>query len=422
MCGIGAAWGKGAGAAVVKIGLWLSHRGHEGVGYAYLENGAVKLGKPPEDTQAALVHVRYSTSGPYGVSLQPVYVKYRDLEIAVAFNGTIVNFRQLDNTASFDGEALAKSLAREMWERGVVEGVQEVYKRIVGAASLVALTPWGILAVRDPHGIRPLALSHDIDGVKIASETVALENGIELAPGIAIMYGDRISTWKIDPKPMRLCALEYVYFAHPASKLGGRLVADVRKALGRALAEDETEEGDVVTYVPETARHAALGFAKRLGLEVVDAVVKNRFSGRLFIRPPSERKPEEAFYVVRDFIEKKRVFLIDDSLIRGTNIKAIIWMLKKAGATKVHVRIASPPIRWPCFYGMDFQKRTELVAWGRDVEEVREIIGADTLRYISMEKFRAILGDVVCYSCFTGVYPHGIDIDWAERELSRNFK
>ncbi|ACB40826.1 amidophosphoribosyltransferase [Pyrobaculum neutrophilum] len=419
MCGIGAVWGKGAGAAALRMANWLVHRGHEGVGYAYLEGGAVKLGRPPEDAPAAVVHTRYSTSGPYGVSLQPVYARYRDLELAVAFNGTVVNFRQLDSSASFDGEALARSLAREIWERGVEEGVQEVYRKIVGAASTVALTPWGIIAVRDPRGVRPLAVSYDQAGARVASETVALGDGIELAPGVALLYGSRISTWKVDPKPARLCALEYVYFAHPASKLEGRLVADVRRALGRALAEGEEVKADAVAYVPETARHAAAGFAEVLGLEVVDAVVKNRFSGRLFIKPPGERKAEEVFQVVKEYVAGRRIFLVDDSLIRGTNIRAIVWMLKRAGAAEVHVRIASPPIRWPCFFGMDFQRRSELVAWGREVEEVRQIVGADTLRYISMEKFREVLGDSVCYGCFTGVYPQEVDVEWAERELAR---
>jgi len=398
---------------------WLMHRGQEGVGYAYLAGEAIRTGAPPADAEAAIVHTRYSTSGVYGMQMQPVYARYRDLEVAVAFNGTIVNYKELDPSASFDGEALAKVLAREIWERGVEEGVAEVYRRVVGAASLVALLPWGLLVARDPYGVRPLVISNDGGAFKAASETVALGDGVELAPGVAGLYGRRFSLWKVDPRPQRLCALEYVYFAHSASKLGGRLVGDVRMLLGRVLAEEETEEGDVVTYVPETARHAAWGFAERLGLRLVDAVVKSRYAGRIFIKPPEERDASHVFQVVKELVAGRRVFLLDDSLIRGTNIRAIVWALRRAGASKIHVRVASPPIRWPCFYGMDFQRREELVAWGRDVEEIRRVIGADTLRYISLERFREVLGDAVCYACFTGRYLHDIEVSWAERQVAR---
>jgi amidophosphoribosyltransferase (EC 2.4.2.14) len=419
MCGIGGAWGRGAGNVVVEMAQWLMHRGQEGVGYAYLEGGSIRLGAPSAEADAAVVHTRYSTSGAYGVPLQPVYAKYRDLEAAVAFNGTIINYKELDPSASFDGEALAKSLVKEMWERGVEEGVREVFRKITGAASLVALLPWGLLAVRDPNGIRPLAISNEGGMFKVASETVALGDGVELAPGVAAVYGKRFALWKVDPREPRLCALEYVYFAHPASVLGGRVVGDVRMRLGEALAEEETEEADLVTYVPETARLIAQGFARRLGLEVVEAVVKNRYAGRIFIKPPAERSAESVFRVVKSAVSGKRVFLVDDSLIRGTNLKALVWMLKRAGASKVHVRVASPPVKWPCFYGMDFQTRRELVAWGREVEEVRGIIGADTLRYISLEKFKEVLGRNICYACFTGRYLHDIDLNWAERQLAR---
>jgi amidophosphoribosyltransferase len=337
------------------------------------------------------------------------------LELAVAFNGTIVNYRQLDPSASFDGEALAKGLARAIWELGLEAGVAEIYRRIAGAASLVALLPWGLLAVRDPRGVRPLAVSNEGGLFKAASETIALDgDGVELAPGVAALYGERISTWKVDPQPPRLCALEYVYFTHPASSMGGRLVAEVRRPLGRALAE-EAERADVVAYVPETARHAAASFAERLGLEVVDAVVKSRYAGRVFLKPPSERDAETAFRVVEKLVAGRRVFLIDDTLIRGTNLRSIVPMLKAAGAAAVHVRIVSPPVRWPCFYGMDFQTRRELAMWGREVEDVRAMIGADTPRCMSMEKFAQVLGEGVCYACFTGEYLHDIDVAWAER-------
>ncbi|MEM1615149.1 MAG: amidophosphoribosyltransferase [Pyrobaculum sp.] len=421
MCGIGGAWGEDAAAFVEKMEPWLLHRGHEGVGYAHAKGGEVRFGRPPPDAEGALIHTRYSTTGPYGESLQPVLAKYRDLEIAVVFNGTVVNYRQLHRVAKFDGEALAHALAKAIWEAGLEEGVAHVYQKIVGAASLLALTPWGLLAVRDPRGVRPLSVRHYHGGFAAASESVALDGGAELAPGVAVLYGRKLSTWRLGNAAERLCALEYVYFAHNATELGGRVVYSVRRALGRALAEEEDAAGrvDVVTYVPETARVAASAYAEALQKPLVDAVVKSRFAGRIFITPPHARSPGDAFRVVKDAVAGRRVALVDDSLIRGTNIKTVVKMLREAGASEVHVRIASPPIKYPCFFGMDFPTRRELIAHARSVEEVKFFIGADTLRYISLEKFRQVIGQNACYGCFTGEYPQRIDIKWAESALTR---
>lgn len=412
MCGIAGAWGRSAGEVAKRMAPWLMHRGHEGVGYAYVSQDGVKLGPPPDDAEGALVHTRYSTSGAYGVQLQPVLAKHRDLELALVFNGTVVNYKQLAD-GRFDGEALARALAREIWERGLEEGVIHVYSKIVGAASLLALTPWGLLAVRDPRGVRPLAYRHYGGGMAFASETVALGGGQELAPGLAVLYGKRLAFWKIPPGENKLCAMELVYFAHPASSMGGWLVADVRRALGRALAEVEDREFDVVAYVPETARTAAEAFAEALGKPLVDAVVKNRFAGRVFITPPHLRNPGDAFRAVPELVVGKRVALVDDSLIRGTNIRTVVRLLRDAGAREVHVRIASPPVMWPCFFGLDFPTRKELAAYKRGVEAIRAYIGADSLIYLPLEKFRQILG-TACYGCFTGEYPIDVDVEEAE--------
>lgn len=418
MCGIGGAWGRGAADAVAAMEPWLRHRGQEGVGYAYSLAGSLALGRPPEEAEGALVHTRYSTTGPYGAALQPVLARHRDLELAVAFNGTIVNYRRLADGASFDGEALARALAREVWELGLEEGVRAVFGRMVGAASLVALTPWGLLAVRDPRGVRPLAVAQAGGLSAAASETVALDGGVELPPGVAVLFGRRYAMWKLDVGGPAVCALEYVYFSHPASLLGGRRVADVRRALGRALAEGEDAELDAVAYIPESAREAAAGYAEALGLPLVEAVVKARSAGRLFIAPPHARSAHRAFRAVRELAAGRRLALVDDSLIRGTNVRAVVRMLREAGAREVHVRIASPPVRWPCFLGMDFQTRRELAAHGRDLEDVRQLIGADSLRYLDLNRFASIIGPA-CYGCFTGRYPLQVDVEEAERELGR---
>ncbi|MFN7105375.1 MAG: amidophosphoribosyltransferase [Pyrobaculum sp.] len=421
MCGIGGAWGLDSSSFVQKMSQWLLHRGHEGVGYAYIKDGAITIGPPPEDVDGALVHTRYSTTGPYGAALQPVAARHRDLEVAVVFNGTVVNYKRLGvESPSFDGEAVAKALAREIWELGLEEGVTSLFRKIIGAASLLALTPWGLLAVRDLMGVRPLAVRNFYGGVAAASETVALGGGQELPPGVALIYGKKYATWRIYNSGVKLCALEYVYFAHRASELGGRLVYEVRKRLGEALADEESLDIDMVTYVPETARTAAESYAAKIGKPLVEAVVKSRYAGRIFITPPHSRSPADVFRVVKTDVAGRKVALVDDSLIRGTNIKTIIRLLREAGAREIHVRIASPPVKWPCFFGMDFQTRRELAAYGRDIEDVRLLVGADTLRYLPLEKFIEILGPPVCYGCFTGRYPIEIDVAWAEREIERS--
>ncbi|MGC8583623.1 MAG: amidophosphoribosyltransferase [Thermoproteus sp.] len=420
MCGIGGAWGSNSAVLAKRMAPWLMHRGQEGVGYAYYAGGSISIGEPPDGSEGALVHTRYSTSGPYGQQLQPVLARHRDLEIALVFNGTIVNYKRLGvDSPRFDGDALARALAREIWERGLEQGVRAVYGKIVGAASILALTPWGLLAVRDPRGIRPLSYRLLEDGVVYASEDVALEGGEEVPPGLAVVHGRRNASWLVPPGENRLCALEYVYFAHPASTLGGRYVYAVRRALGEALAAAETEEIDAVAFVPETARIAASAYAERLGVPLVEAVVKNRFVGRVFISPPSARVAEDVFRVVKELVEGKKVAVVDDSLIRGTNIRAVVRRLREAGALRVHVRIASPPVRWPCFFGMDFYSRRELIAHGKSEEEVAKAIGADTLRYVPVDVFRNIVGPASCLGCFTGNYPVEVDVGWAEREVAR---
>ncbi|MEL9990605.1 MAG: amidophosphoribosyltransferase [Thermoproteus sp.] len=417
MCGIGAVWGDGAYERAGALARWLMHRGEEGVGFAYLSGGRVELGRPRDGADAVLVHTRYSTTGPYGVQIQPVLAKHRDFEVAVAFNGTVVNYRRLAPGASSDSEALAKRLAVLFWEYGPLDGLRALFDELVGAASLIALTPDGVVAARDPRGIRPLAFST----AAVASETVALGlDAEELAPGQALFYSKgSLKLADVSRGPERLCALEYVYFAHPASRLSGRGIWDVRRSLGRLLARGEGAEVDVVAYVPETARAAAIGYAEALGKPLVDAVVKNRYAGRIFIKPPGLRTADEAFRVVRDLVEGRRVALVDDSIIRGTNLRSIVLELKRAGAREVHVRIASPPVRWPCFFGMDFQNRKELIAANKNVEEIAAALGADSLRYLDFDLFSSALGPNVCYGCFTGVYPMKIDVEWAERELSR---
>ncbi|WP_052883231.1 amidophosphoribosyltransferase [Thermoproteus tenax] len=417
MCGIGAVWDRNVGIRAREMSVWLMHRGEEGVRYAFLRNGEIAVGDSvPEDAEAALVHARYSTTGPYGVQLQPVLARYRDLEVAVAFNGTVANYRQIAPRAKTDSEAYAQKLAEALWEHGLEEGLRELYSKIVGAASSVFITAELVVGFRDPRGVRPLSFSDDA----AASETIALGGrGIDLRPGHAVVWS-RGSARVVEVMSLkeRLCSLEFVYFAHPGSRIQGRLVADVRRELGRRLAEGEDADIEVVAYVPETARHAAAGYAEGLGRPLVDAVLKNRYSGRIFIKPPYMRNASPSFRVVEDYVKGRRVALVDDSLIRGTNLRDIVVKLKAAGAREVHVRIASPPVKWPCFFGMDFQSRSELMANGRGLAEIARLLRADSLRYLSLEQFKVVIGERACYGCFTGRYPQRIKVAQLEREIA----
>ncbi|MFB6491348.1 MAG: amidophosphoribosyltransferase [Thermoproteus sp. AZ2] len=403
MCGIGGVWGPGAVEAAAEMAKWLMHRGEEGVGYAYLSKDGVKVGAPAGEVEAAVVHTRYSTSGPYGVQIQPVLAKYRDLEAAVAFNGTVVNYKVLDPGAAADAEALAKKFVELVWEHGLAEGLRALYEAIEGAASIIALTQEALIAVRDIRGIRPLAYA----GRAAASESIALEGASsEIPPGYAVVIkGGGAELVKYGEGVERLCALEYVYFAHPASRLGGRRVAEVRRALGAALAKREEVRVDAAAYVPETAETAAEAYAEALGKPLAEAIMKNRYAGRIFIKPPDKREPKAAFKVDAEAVAGKSIAVVDDSLIRGTNLGSLVKALRAAGARGVHLRIASPPIRWPCYYGMDFQTPEELAARGKTEGELAREIGADSLKYLPLEDFRTILGPNICYACFTGEYP-----------------
>jgi len=381
-----------------------------------------------------LGHARYSTSGPYNVELQPIVLG----DMALVFNGTIANYRELARimrgeglevaNEHYDTWVLAMYLGYLLTKHGVEDAIRRLFMTVKGGYAIIAIWKGQLLLIRDPWGIRPLSVGFNEDGIAAASETSALEVlGIrwrELEPGKAVVFNSKgdVNEYYADgvrSNRRAYCALEYIYFMRPDSFFNGISVYSVRQRLGLSLARKEPiKDIDVVTPIPESARVAAQSYARALGRPMEDLVVKNRFLGRNFIKPPMERNGE-LYGIVRE-VRDKSLALIDDSIIRGDTLRSLIPRLRRYGARAIHVRVSSPPIRYPCFMGMDFPTRRELIAHGRTIDGIREILGADSLIYLTVDELLWSIGvDEVCTACFTGNYPFDVNIDELERDFTR---
>jgi amidophosphoribosyltransferase len=334
-------------------------------------------------------------------------------------------------TSSTDTELIAHILAIELIKHKFEDALVNTMKKIKGAYSLVILTGRGELAaVRDPRGFRPLCLGSSDEAHFVSSESIGIEaagGNFErpVEPGeIVLMDQGGVRSIKPFSKKRRAhCMFEYVYFARPDSMIDGKYVLEVREDIGRRLAREHPVDADVVVPVPDSARTAANGFSEESGIPAVEGIYKNRYIGRTFIMPKQSIR-EEAVRLkmnpVRPKIEGKRVVLQDDSIVRGTTTKKIVEILKDAGATEVHVRIGCPPLRWPCFMGIDMATRRELIAAGQDEESVRKSLGADSLGYISIDGLVEAIGherEELCLACLTGEYPLDIEDGRYKKEL-----
>ncbi len=434
MCGIAGFLGEAAAQLVYELLVELQHRGHEGAGIAYLsgsrfvvEGGlglvyeAVKPYRLPSTARLAIGHVRYSTSGPYGAVYQPLVVEANGVQVAVAFNGNIVNYRSVAREllggldVDWDAWVLAKLLATTYREEGnLADALRAALEPLRGSYAVVAASSHGELAAaRDPHGIRPLAFSVDETHVAVASETAALEAlGLawrELGHAQLLYCVERHCSIeslgsRAEPRP---CIFEYIYFSRPDSVFEGVPVYNARLEMGRRLARLDDVQADYVAPVPDSGRAAATGYALEKGLPLLEVLYPNRFRGRAFIMPPSLRKRHVArkYGVIRSVVNGSRVILVDDSIVRGTTAARIVSMLRESGAKEVHFRSASPPVICPCPLGIDFPRPSELIARGRGVGEIKAMIGADTLLYNTLENVEAAIGKPVCTACFTCSYP-----------------
>jgi amidophosphoribosyltransferase len=424
----------------------LQHRGQESAGIATADGKTIRvftgMGRVSnvfnEDSlknltgHMAIGHNRYSTAGSSRVAnAQPIVVGNDTSTIAIAHNGNIVNAMHLYEEligqgysfrGSTDSEVVA-NLILSSPGKNWAEKIRYAMRRLQGAYSLVILTPQELYAVRDPLGVRPLCLGRVDGGWAVASESCALyhidaefvrevqpdeivainENGIQSYPGESTKRG--------------LCIFEYIYFARPDSVISGKLLYPARQAMGAGLAREYPVDADIVMGVPDSATAAATGYARESGIPVVEGLIKNRYVGRTFIEPDQRMRDmgvKLKFNPLPQVLDGERLVVVDDSIVRGTTTPSVIRLLRKAGAKEVHMRICAPPIKYPCFLGVDMATRRELIAAQKSIPEICEFIGADSLGYLSIDgllKAVALPREIFCLACFTGEYPIPVQLE-----------
>ena len=435
-------------ASTIYYGLFaLQHRGQESCGIAVSETNGPK-GKVTSHKGMGLVnevftqenlepmkgdigvgHVRYSTAGASTrENAQPLVLNYVKGTLALAHNGNLINAKELRHDLEYtgaifqttiDSEVIAYHIARErLNSKTVEEAVGRAIKKIKGAFSLVVMSPRKLVGARDPFGFKPLCIGKRDNAYILASETCALDTvGAEyvrdVLPGEIVTItpeGIQSDTSLCLPKEKEArCIFEYIYFARPDSHIDGVSVYGSRIKAGRFLAMDSPVEADLVVGVPESGNAAALGYAMESGIPYGTAFVKNGYVGRTFIKPKQSNRESSVkikLNVLAESVKGKRVIMIDDSIVRGTTSDRIVKMLREAGATEVHVRISSPPFLWPCYFGTDIPERNQLIAYNHTIEEIRDIIGADSLGYLGLERLTELSeGLPICTGCFNGKYP-----------------
>ncbi len=422
----------------------LQHRGQEACGISVNHNGVIRTHKDlglvgdvfHQDIldrmtgTMAIGHVRYSTTGvPSRENAQPLSIRHVKGNLALAHNGNLVNAYELRRSiemnggifsSSSDTEALAYTIVQERIKCGSIEmAVLNAMSVIQGAYSLVVMSPRKLIAARDPHGFRPLVVGKaGTNSYVFASETCALDTiGAEflrdVAPGevIVIEDGELRSLRYPIPCAHTTCVFEYIYFARPDSVIDGASVEFARQEAGRHLAMEHPVDADVVIGVPDSGIPAAIGYAKASGIPYGVGLIKNRYIGRTFIQPGQknrERSVRMKLNALKYAVEGKRVVMVDDSIVRGTTCARLVKILRDAGAKEVHMRVSAPPFLHPCFFGTDVPDRESLIANNHTVEEIRDIIGVDSLGYLSIKAAGQIAVGAscgFCNGCFTGVYP-----------------
>ena len=457
-CGVFGVWAPGEEVAKLSFyGLYaLQHRGTESAGIATSDGERILIFKDmglvsqvfTEGDLAtlkgnlAIGHCRYSTTGSSTwVNAQPTLRPTKYGTLALAHNGNLTNtgdlaelVQKLEGSATSmsgittDTEIMTALIALQD-EKNVEASSLAVLPQLEGAFSLVFMDEHTLYAARDRHGVRPLVLGKLETGWVVASESAALDivgaafvREIEPGEFIAIdKNGVRSQRWaEAQPKG---CLFEYVYLARPDTTIAGSGIHKTRVAIGAQLAKEAPAEADLVIPVPESGTPAAIGYAKESGIPFGLGLVKNSYVGRTFIQPSQTIRQlgiRLKLNPLREIIEGKRIVVVDDSIVRGNTQRAIVRMLREAGAREIHVRISSPPVKWPCYYGIDFATKAELIANGLEVEEIRRSIGADSLGYVSLDGLISatqVASDRLCSACFTGHYPIRIPEDMSEGKL-----
>ena len=441
-CGVFGIFGHPEAANLTYLGLYaLQHRGQESAGIATGDGEKLRVSRAmgqvadafSEDTLASLPghlaigHTRYSTAGESKLeNAQPFLIDCAHGQIAIGHNGNLVNARELREELVRNGSIFQSGSDTEVFlhlyarsrAASVEEAIVESIAQVRGAYSLAILTKNRLIAARDPHGFRPLALGRLGEAWIVCSETCALDligaqyvRDVEPGELLVISEGGLRSIKPFPQQALSHCVFEHVYFSRPDSYVFGRSVNEVRTDLGRILARESGVEADVVVPIPDSGVCAAIGYAEEAGLPMKMGLIRNHYVGRTFIQPQQSIRHFSVrvkLNPVRSILEGRRVVLLDDSIVRGTTSRKIVKMVKAAGAREVHLRISCPPTISPCFYGVDTPSRAELIAATHTIDEIRKYVDADSISYLSLDGLRQAVGSQqssYCTSCYTGVYP-----------------
>ena len=424
----------------------LQHRGQESAGIATTNGKRIQVHASmglvsqvfDEDSLSqlsgdiAIGHNRYSTRGSSRVgNVQPILVSTGSNTIAIAHNGNIVNAEHLYKELYDRGYTFQTSTDTEVIgnlilsspKKNWIDKIRYAMHRLQGAYSLVIMTNHSLFAVRDPLGVRPLCLGAIDSGWVIASESCALDHiGAsfirEIEPGeIVTITENGVDSYQAEVSRRALCIFEYIYFARPDSVINGRLLYPARQAMGEGLAQEHQVDADLVIGVPDSATAAGIGYARQSNIPLCEGLLKNRYVGRTFIEPDQRIRDlgvKLKFNPLPQMLGGKRVVVIDDSIVRGTTTPQVVRLLRKAGTKEIHMRICAPPIRYPCFFGVDMASRWELIAAQKTIPEIRDFIDADSLGYLSIDgliKAIALPRDIFCLACFTGDYPIPVQLE-----------
>ena len=473
-CGVFGTWGHETPALATYLGLFsLQHRGQESAGIAATDGhrierttgmGLVSQVFPEHQVHrldavaherteefgavgGAIGHNRYSTTGASRAeNAQPFVSAYKGGPVAIAHNGNLINALRIRRRLEDEGHAFASTsdtevvltLLAALSQTGCDDPVGEALRQFQGAFSVVMLFKDRIEIARDPQGWRPLVIGRTESGALVAaSETVALDVAAarlirEVEPGEIVTLSDEgLSSRRFADAsaPHAHCVFEHVYFASPASTVFGSNVQMVRERLGERLAIEAPADADIVVPMPDSGRSAATGYAMRSGLPYREGIIPNRYVGRTFIKPTGEERAAAVrlkLNIIADVVRDKRVVIVDDSIVRGTTTRAKMDQLRAAGAKEIHLRISCPPIRHPCYFGVDFPDREQLVAHGRDVEQIRALLNVDSVGYLSIEGMLEVVGTAevpgshYCAACFSGRYPIELDESLRHEALHHN--
>ena len=437
-------------ALTTYLGLFaLQNRGQESTGIVVSDGVNVDIkrgmglvtevfrdGLPQLPGHMAIGHVRYSTTGAsLAINIQPLKVCYAGGNLSLSHNGNLTNAKKIREKLAQEGAVFQTSVDTEVIitliarSRGatIEDKIAEAMRELTGAFSLVIMTDDKMFAVRDSYGYRPLCIGKLDTGYIISSETCALDAiGAafvrDVLPGeVVVISSDQqeFTSYFFTPPREKLarCVFEYIYFARPDSVIDGQCVYQSRVAMGRQLAKENARiQADIVVSVPDSGTPAAIGYSLESGIPFLEGLIKNRYMGRTFIQPEQKKRANSVrmkLSAVKSLVDGKRVIMVDDSIVRGTTSGKIVRLLKDAGATEVHMCVSSPPVTYPCFYGIDTSVRKELIAATHTEQEICEYIGANSLHYISMAGLRQVFAtkraENMCYACFTGEYPETTD-------------